>query len=347
MVYRDQLLASSGCLHIQVPNTGCQIYLDGKRAQSNVLTIGMTTPMLKVRLRVTSGGRTLFDRVVILNIGTTTTIDIPEKQTPPRLREYPQLRRYIKNMRPIPGASFMMGRDTGNVNERPRHRVTLSPFYIGAHPVTEKMFDEYLDATNADVGKLEFNGASSTPSFEPDSPVWDYSVVDFVGLDGISGYCGWATKVSGIQFDLPTEAQWEYSASGGKSTNLYPWGSKFIKRFVPIVHDVITFPSVHRTDRTDPDNPMYTNKFGLSDLIGIIRYACSDFSANYTKEQVLNPSGPANGSRWVTRGIGKTDSSRSRYETPLDYTVTRRDCDYGYIGFQLCTSDILSMRNLK
>ena len=43
-------------------------------------------------------------------------------------------------LRLIPGGSFLMGSDTGQEDELPVHRVTVSPFYMGVHEVTQEQY---------------------------------------------------------------------------------------------------------------------------------------------------------------------------------------------------------------
>ena len=65
------------------------------------------------------------------------------------MTRYPNLARYCKELRKVPGGTYQLGNDTHAENERPRHGVTLSPFRLGATPVSVALWKEYCKATNA------------------------------------------------------------------------------------------------------------------------------------------------------------------------------------------------------
>ncbi|MFM7323244.1 MAG: formylglycine-generating enzyme family protein, partial [Armatimonadota bacterium] len=133
----------------------------------------------------------------------------------------PLLKDYVARMRPIPGGTFRMGSNQGGKEEKPVHTVTLSPFRMGATPVTVGMWKEYCSATGTSM--------PSTPAWGwlDDHPVVNVSWADIMGSDGKGGYCAWASEVAGFRLTLPTEAQWEYGARGGKEGLKYPWGNDF------------------------------------------------------------------------------------------------------------------------
>lgn len=104
----------------------------------------------------------------------------------------------------IPGGNFMMGYEEGDPDERPRHRVTVKTFQIAK---TEVTFGQYKRCVEA--------GACAKP--DCGSPGDDYPVV-CVDWERAKAFSEW------VGGRLPSEAEWEYAARGGKD-RLYPWGN--------------------------------------------------------------------------------------------------------------------------
>ncbi len=123
--------------------------------------------------------------------------------------------RVKRELVPLPAGSFEMG-DWGSEeglpydmdhHSKPLHKVTLDGFWMMAYKVTYEDFDLFTQATGE---QLTNQDAFSLKYRSPRKPTG-------VNWFGAKAYCQWLGRLSGMPFDLPTEAQWEYAArSGGK-----------------------------------------------------------------------------------------------------------------------------------
>jgi formylglycine-generating enzyme required for sulfatase activity len=120
--------------------------------------------------------------------------------------------------------------------EQPQHTVTLPDYAIGKYPVTMREYRAFIDAggysahrywTTAGWRWREERGRA-----EPD--LWDdekWTGDDRLPVVGVSwyeayAYCRWLSVVTGRDYHLPTEAEWE-KAARGTDGQLYPWGELF------------------------------------------------------------------------------------------------------------------------
>ena len=199
-----------------------------------------------------------------------------------RLKDYPALRGYLASLKTIPKGTFQMGSASGPSDQRPKHTVRLSPFRMGATPVTVAVWKEYCAAKGTRL---------------PDAPPWglldDHPVVnvswnDIMGTDGNGGFCAWASDVAGFRLTLPTEAQFEYAARGGRDGNLYPWGNTFV--VAKLWCSVMTVRK-QTAPVLRPSN-VYRNAFGLTDMAGNVLHFCSDWYGPYASGLQTDPSGP-------------------------------------------------------
>lgn len=116
------------------------------------------------------------------------------------------IREILNNMQYVEGGTFLMGATQeqepfARENERPAHYVRLSDYYIGKTEITIQQLEVILDK---EFSVYERNHGA------PKFTWYDWQTV----LNLISEY-------SGVTFDFPTEAQWEYAARGGKNGNGY------------------------------------------------------------------------------------------------------------------------------
>jgi formylglycine-generating enzyme len=204
-----------------------------------------------------------------------------------------------QSLRLLKGGTFDMGdwgTDSGRPYDsdawsRPLHKVTLDSFSIMAYKVTYEDFDVFTDATGNERIDMDEIGVQHRAPRRPAGVSWH----------GAKAYCRWLAAMTRLPFDLPTEAQWEYAArSGGKRTLFatdngkiergrnFPEEWKFgeKKRVLP---DVGSFP------------PNAAGLYGMSEDTS--EWVNDWFDEKYyTASPVMNPLGPARGTKKVMRG---------------------------------------------
>ena len=191
------------------------------------------------------------------------------------------------NIEVIPAGFFLMGSAQGQENERPCHRVWVDGFGIGKYPVTNREYAEYVEDT-----QQSFPPFWGEPMFsDPGQPVvgvsWDEAIA----------YCRWLSAKLGNLFRLPTEAEWERAARGGREGAEYPWG------------DETPWDRPYAGCNSESGGPLRVgvnepNGFGLFDMSEGVHEWCSDYYDydyyRYSPER--NPQGPSTGRRRSSRG---------------------------------------------
>ena len=194
-------------------------------------------------------------------------------------------------MVPIQSGTFLMGApltQAGSmVNEKPQHEVTLSAYMIGQTEVTQELWKAVMGYVPG-----RFKGF-------PQHPVENISWEDcVVFIDQLN-------KITGLNFHLPTEAQWEFAARGGNQSKNYLYsGSDTI--------DVVAWTAINSASlgEDDPDYGTHDvatkrpNELNLFDMTGNVNEWCQDWWTSYTSEAQTDPTGDPTGIYKVYRGGG-------------------------------------------
>ena len=184
------------------------------------------------------------------------------------------------NMIKVDGGTFTMGATSEQKNpdddEKPTHQVTLSSYYIGETEVTQALWTAVMG----------------------DNPSWfkgDNLPVEQVSWEDCQTFIGKLNGLTGKRFRLPTEAEWEYAARGGKRSNHTQYsGSSNI--------DDVAWYSGNSGSKTHPVKTKKPNEFGLYDMSGNVNEWCQDWYGSYSSNAQTNPTGPDSGSYRVFRG---------------------------------------------
>lgn len=181
----------------------------------------------------------------------------------------------------VEGGSFVMGCtscESGDCenDEKPAFAVTLSSYYIGECEVTQ-------DLWKAVTGN---NPSKYKSSLRPVENVTWFECQKFVEK---------LSKLTGRTFSIPTEAQWEYAARGGKKSQHYRYsGSNNI--------DDVAWYEGNSLKQSHVIGQKMPNELGLYDMSGNVQEWCADYYDTYTISPKTNPTGPETGYHRVYRG---------------------------------------------
>lgn len=111
----------------------------------------------------------------------------------------------------IPAGHFQMGSDQHKPEERPVHEVTIAkPFALGVYEVT--------------VGEWRACVSAGGCSYQPPATLAGRLPIGDLSWDDAHQYVRWLSQHTGAHYRLPSEAEWEYAARAGTTTD-YWWGN--------------------------------------------------------------------------------------------------------------------------
>ena len=192
-------------------------------------------------------------------------------------------------------------------DEEPAHRVSLDGYYIAETQVTQELWYEVMGDNPS-----YYKGNAQRP-------------VDSVSWNVCQEFINKLNQHTGQKFSLPTEAQWEYAARGGKKSMGYKYAGGNDLRRVACYEDNSNY-------ETHPVRQKLPNELGLYDMSGNVWEWCRDwYDGNYYASSPLhNPEGPASGCDRVLRGGGwDFDSRFCRLSCRDGITPDYRDGDVG------------------
>ena len=227
-------------------------------------------------------------------------------QTKPYLRTL-KAKGVTYKMRYVEGGSFMMGaipHDTLADKDEVRHQVTLKDFYIGETEVTQELWEAVMPKNRS-----KQKGAKMP--------------VEYITYDQCQEFIVRLNQLTGFVFRLPTEAEWEYAAKGGKKSNGYLYAGSNDPAEVAYTLEK-DFDDHHK-----PVGQLKPNELGLYDMSGNVWEFCEDW---YRK----TPDGKPSCYFHVIRGGAyDCDARYSRLTNRFMYDQRRRRME---VGFRLAMS---------
>ncbi len=233
-------------------------------------------------------------------------------------------------MLPVPGAKVTLGlaeTDVDNIvqtyyqygvlaewieKETPEYTLEIPTFHLAKYCVTHKEYHEYL----LDTGSEDFPEGWQFGIYRPEL---SNHPVNTVSAEQADNYAAWLSEKTGRHFRLPTEAEWEYAASGLRGLE-FPWGNSFEPDHCNTVESGIL--------RSTPVGmfPKGAGPFGHMDMAGNVEEYVSDNykpypGAEVIRDDLLEKVGDyriaRGGSFTRFRDLARTRRRHGRYESSL------------------------------
>ena len=208
----------------------------------------------------------------------------------------------------VEGGTFQMGSSSGESDEKPVHSVTLSAFNIGKYEVTQAQWKAVMGNNPS-----SFSGCEDCP-------------VERVSWNDVQDFIRKLNAQTGKNYRLPTEAEWEYAAKGGKSSKGYTYsGSNDLNS--------VAWNIDNSGRKTHAVGGKQANELGVCDMTGNVWEWCSDWYGTYNSYSETNPTGASSVQHRVLRG-GSWNAS-AYYCRTADRNGGNPDIRYYYYGFRI------------
>lgn len=211
----------------------------------------------------------------------------------------------------VAGGTFTMGSTSGYPDESPLHKVAITKdYYIGETEVTQELWTSVM---------------GSNPSyFTTDSQL----PVERVSWNDCQTFITKLNELTGGNFRLPTEAEWEFAARGGTQSKGYTYSGG------NTIGDVAWYTS-NSSSKTHAVKTKQPNELSIYDMSGNVREWCQDWFENYSSAAVSDPTGPSAGTYRVPRG-GSWNETADRCRSASRYYSTPRSASDSF-GLRLAS----------
>ena len=268
----NEVIIKERAVTINSTPSGATLYIDGvangTTPYAGNLTVGNHT------LRMESEGKKAEKTVSISQTGGETSFTLSFE---PPIKNFTETVNGVSfDMVAVKGGTFSMGSESGSDNEKPIHSVTLSEFSIGKTEVTQTLWQAVM---------------GNNPSYFKG----DNLPVESVSWNDCQAFITKLNQLTGKNYRLPTESEWEYAARGGNQSKGYKYvGSDNID-------EVAEYEGNHNKT-TKPVGGKKPNELGLYDMSGNVWEWCNDWYGTFSSSAQTNPIGVPSGSLRVFRG---------------------------------------------
>ena len=209
-------------------------------------------------------------------------------------KEQDAVKEMISNMVKVEAGTFYMGAQKDSVIynnydenatslESPVHEVTVGEFYINKYEVTQNLWKAIMGKHNDRVDEFdqwedEFGKGDNYPAYR-------------ITFKEVETFISKLNECTGLNFALPTEAQWEWAAIGGIKSNNYTFsGSNNVAEVAAVNGELNEVAKLK------------ANELGIYDMTGNVEEWTANKYGKYSATESTDPVGPTSGSDYVTRG---------------------------------------------
>ena len=216
----------------------------------------------------------------------------------------------------VEAGTFMMGATSEMKDpydwEKPVHQVTLTnDYYMGKYEVTQALWEAVMGSNPS-----HFKG--------------DNLPVEQVSWNDCQEFISKLNSLTGRKFRLPTEAEWEYAARGGKKSRGYQYSGN------SNISDVAWYKD-NSANKTHPVGTKQANELGIYNMSGNVWEWCQDRYGSYSSFYLTNPTGSYSGSLRVYRG-GSWDCSARLCRSSCRFIISP-DFHINGLGLRLVLSE--------
>ena len=225
----------------------------------------------------------------------------------------------------VEGGDFLMGctteqGDDCDSDEKNVRYVSVDGFYIGMLEVTQSQWEKVMGTSIYQQWTKAGNNDNPTKGVGGDYPMY------YVSWEEATEFCRILSNKTGKTYTLPTEAQWEYAARGGKRQDgtVYAGSNKM---------KAVGWYAKNSNGTSHPCGKKRANGLGIYDMSGNVWEWCKDwYSKNYASDDTKNPTGSLSGNYRVDRGGSwrSMDAHYCRVSNRYSGTPEHRYDDLGF-----------------